>query len=231
MLVYQGISQPGFVSNEHPAPGTESPEMWKFPHVTFSRFLCQTVLNHLAIKHGNHIPSGKLRVTSGNHLIIHHHSSSFIIIHHHSSSFIIQNVARQGFQSDVNLLPLSSVILWMVSKFCTTKRMVQTLFGWWFQPLWQISKNMRSSVGMISNPIYGKNRFQTTNQLLPVGMFLAPSTGDFATIHRPLAPGCPNWSPSFAVCARDLESHGARSQVMATSRKIRAKKYLNHLLI
>ena len=42
-----------------------------------------------------------------------------------------------------------------------------TIAGWWFQPLWKIWK----SVGMISNPIYGKikNGNQTTNQ--PLGIW------------------------------------------------------------
>ena len=43
--------------------------------------------------------------------------------------------------------------------------MAQTnITGWWFEPLWKIWK----SIGMISNPIYGKikNGNQTTNQII-----------------------------------------------------------------
>ena len=42
-------------------------------------------------------------------------------------------------------------------------KLINILAGWWFEPLWKIWK----SIGMISNPIYGKikNGNQTTNQL------------------------------------------------------------------
>ena len=80
----------------------------------------------------------------------------------------------------------------------------ETAAGWWFQPLWKIYKNMTSSVGMMTFPIYGKSFkipwFHGSSQHQPVSNCHFCQNGNahvgwIISQYGPDGPGAPGGSP------------------------------------